>query len=496
MALPVSFNINLKDKFSAVSNKVGASVDRLNKKLRKTDKLTDKAEQSMMRFRRAAKFGVGAAAAAATAGIAATLTVGAKFEDAMADLSAITGAAGEDLDFFGGEARELAKQFGSSAPEVVKSMKNIASAKSELLKTPSGLVEVTKQAIILEKATGEPLESMANSLTLALNQFNATADESKRFANVLAAGAKIGASEIGFTANAVRESGVAARLAGVDFEQFNAAIQVVAKGGIKGSRAGTQLKIVFSKLEKQFKVSEKGLGPVLDALAKKNLTVAELTKLFGEEAFQTAKILIDNRATVKNWTSALTGTNIAQEQANIRMATFSARMARIKSRIQDALIKTFNKLSPTIEDLTNKFAGWLDSLNEDDINKFTTSLQNLVQALSSLVQGFVKVIGMLNKLDTRFDTILNPSELGRRTGGAIRGLFASKPEEERTIEQKTTEINAIAKQVLQGAVDTTLTIKADQGINVSDVNSKSAGLARPAGINLPQPLPGPMFSGA
>ncbi len=83
--------------------------------------------------------------------------------------------------------------------------------------------------------------------------------------NVLAAGAKLGASEVNDTAEALQNSGTAMKAAGVSFEQGNALIQSLAGVMIKGSEAGTGLRNVLLKLETQ---SDKGLRPSVDGIRR------------------------------------------------------------------------------------------------------------------------------------------------------------------------------------------------------------------------------------
>ncbi len=74
------------------------------------------------------------------------------------------------------------------------------------------------------------------------------ASESGRFINVLAASAKAGAAEIPQVSEAILQAGVAAKGAGLSFEETNAAIQGLAVGGKVGSEAGVALRNVIGKL--------------------------------------------------------------------------------------------------------------------------------------------------------------------------------------------------------------------------------------------------------
>ena len=163
------------------------------------------------------------------------------------DLSAITGATGKDLEFMADRAKEMGLAVGLMGKEVLEAFKLVASAKPDLLENSRLLAEVTKQVLILSKAAGVDLADAANTVGTSLNQFGAGANQAARFINVLAAGAKFGASEVEQTSQAIVKMGAVAKKMGVDFETANAAIQLLAAGGIKAEVAGTGLKTCIDK---------------------------------------------------------------------------------------------------------------------------------------------------------------------------------------------------------------------------------------------------------
>jgi TP901 family phage tail tape measure protein len=276
-----------------------------------------------------------------------------RFEKAIADLSAITGATGDDLRRLTEEAKALGSTTTASAGQVVEAMKLIASAKPELLETSGALGAVTKEAIALADASGMALPAAAEAVTLALNQFGAGADQASRFVNVLAAGAKFGASEIADTAVALKNSAVSAAAAGVSFETTNAALQALAAGGIKGGEAGTALRNVILKLENdantKLKPSLNGLVGALENLNRQNLSSTELTKLFGLENVNAAQALLGSADKVRELTAQLTGTQTAYEQAAVNTGTFDAQLKLMNNSLELAAIKLGDELKPAAE---------------------------------------------------------------------------------------------------------------------------------------------------
>ncbi|MDH0087748.1 phage tail tape measure protein [Enterobacter bugandensis] len=293
-----------------------------------------------------------------------------EYGQALSDLSAITGATGAQLKTLDEAAQEMGRSTEYSASQAVEALKLMASAKPELLQTADGLTEATKSALTLAQAAGSTLPDATRTLALSLNQFGAGAQEADRYINVLAAGAKFGASEIADTAAAIKNGGVAAAQAGVGFETLNAAIQVLAEREIKGGEAGTALRNVILALEKgtdkTLKPSVVGLSGALENLLKKNLSTAQAVKLFGVENINAASVLVDNRNKLGALTQALTGTQTAHEQAAIRV----------------------NNLNGDIMGLTSAFEGMIIKIGQSSTGPLRSGIQSVTDGINLLTDNF------------------------------------------------------------------------------------------------------------
>lgn len=302
--------------------------------------------------------------------LGAIITTTREYGQALSDLSAITGATGTQLKTLDEAAQEMGRSTEYSASQAVEALKLMASAKPELLETAGGLTAATKSALTLAQAAGSTLPDATRTLALSLNQFGAGAQEADRYINVLAAGAKFGASEIADTAAAIKNGGVAAAQAGVGFETLNAAIQVLAEREIKGGEAGTALRNVILSLEKgtdkTLKPSVVGLSGALENLSKKNLSTAQAVKLFGVENINAASVLVDNRSKLDALTQALTGTQTAHEQAAIRV----------------------NNLNGDIMGLTSAFEGMIIKIGQSSTGPLRTGIQSVTDGINLLTDNF------------------------------------------------------------------------------------------------------------
>jgi len=171
-----------------------------------------------------------------------------EFDSAIAELSAITGAVGEDLEFFKDQAIALGPEFGKSATDIVNAFKLVGSARPELLKNKEALAEVTESALLLSQASGLQLETSVDSLTSTLNQFNVPASEAADAVNTLAAGSKAGAAPVDQISQSLVAFGAVANQNNVTLEESVGLIEVLADKSITGAEAGTKLRNVLTIL--------------------------------------------------------------------------------------------------------------------------------------------------------------------------------------------------------------------------------------------------------
>lgn len=238
-----------------------------------------------------------------------------------------------------------------SASDILLAFQKVIAANSSLANDHNGLVTATTEAFRMASASGEDFESMVSSLMISMNEYGAAASEASRFSNTMAAGSKYGAANIADIANAVRRAGVAASSANVPIENLVAAVEVLAGKGIYKEVAGTGLKRFFLTLatgadETNPKIQ--GLSKTLETLRKKNLSDAELKKMFGIGGYNVAKTLIANIEQYEKFTQAMTGTNVAVEQAAIMSDSMNSKSAQLKNSLDGVYIEISQKLHPVV----------------------------------------------------------------------------------------------------------------------------------------------------
>ena len=300
-------------------------------------------------------------------------------EDAAANLRALTGLDESNIAWLTQQAEKLSTTMEASglrvrksATEILEAYMLVGSKKPELLKDKEALNAVTIEAMRLAEASKMELKDAVAGVTIAMNQYGASAEEAARYTNVLAAGSKYGAVNVATQTESIVKAGVAASTAKVPIEQLVGVLETLGERGIEGNRAGTQLKTFFLKLEagaKETRPSVVGLQTALERLKAQNLDTTEITKRFGIETYTVAQALIDSTDKLRSYTEAVTDTNVAVEQAAINSDTAAAKMAQIRNQIN----LTGQELAKTLAPIISQTVGWT--------RKFVLALPPLVDYL-------------------------------------------------------------------------------------------------------------------
>lgn len=284
-------------------------------------------------------------------------------EEAQAELKALTGLDDESIAWLTRQAEILSTsmeksglRIRQSSDEILQAYMLIGSKKPELLGNKEALNAVTVEAMRLATAAKIDLRDAVTATTISLNMYGESADQAAKYVNVLAAGSKEGAADVASQAAAIKNAGVAAATAGVPIEGLQGAIQTLAEKGVEAEVAGTALKKFFLVLQTgpdETNPKVVGLQTALENLNSKGMSAGEIQKMFGEEAYSAASILIQNVDAVDRYTQAVTGTNIAVEQAAINSDTNRAKLEQHKNAIKEAGIELAERLNPSIMTLTS-----------------------------------------------------------------------------------------------------------------------------------------------
>ncbi|HUX61537.1 MAG TPA: phage tail tape measure protein, partial [Ignavibacteriaceae bacterium] len=321
------------DKAVKDIKKLETQVSGVNKQVKQTEKLFDKAAVALGTFFAAQKI--------LQWGKEVGKTI-MDFQQQVSGLSAITGAVGKDLEYMSSKAIELGVQLKKSAKDVVEAFQLVGSAQPELLKNAKALAEVTKQAIILSQAAKIQVSEAANIVTKSLNMWGVGAEKAAKFTDILADSQKKGTALIQKLGESLQNAGSIAAAVGMSFESTNAVLQAFAKGGIDGLKAGMAFNIVIRKLatsaNDDFNPSYRSMTEVLENLAEKGYgDLKNATKLVGEEGARHLLTLVQQRDVVKQLEFNLGDAGIAMSQFETNTDNLRGAIDELKASF-DALI--------------------------------------------------------------------------------------------------------------------------------------------------------------
>lgn len=255
-------------------------------------------------------------------GVYDTIKTSMDFDAQLSAIKSLTpkeGLDGMSRDDVMAQVRARAKELGQAT---AFGNKEVAQGMTELIKAGISLKDVlgdaSEAALNLATAGDLALPEAAEIMSTAMNTFGVK--DATHAANILAGAANASATSVHEMKYSLSAVGIVAKKAGMDFDEVNTALALMASRGLKGSDAGTSLKSMLQQIEPASKPAvaaferlgllkdgknqfydEKGqlrsLGEIADILheSTQGLTEQELNSLykdaFGSDGIRAAQVL-------------------------------------------------------------------------------------------------------------------------------------------------------------------------------------------------------------
>ena len=341
----------------------------------------NKAERSMDKFGRKMQQTGKNLSMRLTAPIAAlgamSFSVFRDFELEMAKVKAVSGATADEFKLLSDNAKELGRSTIFSAREVAGLQLEFA----KLGFTAKQITGVTEATLNLAQASGSDLARSAEVAGATLRGFGLDVNQTTRVTDVMAKSFASSALDIESFAEGMKNVAPTAKSAGISLEQTTAMMAILANAGVKGSKAGTQLRRIISEIE----TSGKSTSTALKELAAEGLDLGGAMDEVGRQA-QTALItLVDNIDGIAR---------LDEEFANA--AGSASEMAKIMDMTAAGASKA---LGSAVEGLAIEFGGLISVALTPVIKKltqFATFVNNLPNGLKSfiaVIAGLAAAIG-------------------------------------------------------------------------------------------------------
>ena len=327
-----------------------------------------------------------ASAAVTGLGVAAVKTA-ADFDSAMANVAAISGATGDDLQALRDKAREMGEKTKFSASEAADAMSYMAMAGWKTGDMLSGIEGIMH----LAAASGEDLATTSDIVTDALTAFGLTAEDSAHFADILAAASSNANTNVSMMGETFKYCAPVAGALGYSAEDVAEAIGLMGNAGIKSTQAGTALRTMMTKLQGELKLSGEALGEVTIQTANADGSMRELSDILADcrtafskmsesEAAAAAETLVGKNAMsgflalmnsapgdidkLRNAIDNCDGS--AENMAAIMQDNLNGQLTILKSQLEELAISFGEMLMPVIRKVVTAVQVFVDKLNNMD----------------------------------------------------------------------------------------------------------------------------------
>jgi len=220
-----------------------------------------------------------------------------EFEQAMADVRAVTNASDKDFKALSKSARALGGSTKFTAIEVSKLQKELA----KLGFSTEEIIAAQGATLDLAAATNTELARAAEVAAITIRQFKLDASETQRVVDVMAKSFSTSALDMEKFAESMKFVGPVANAAGMSVEETTARLAQMADAGISGSMGGTALRQIFLQLAKDGKGAAEGIKE----LSMSELGLAEASEAVKQRAATALLVLADGVDTVDDFTAAL-----------------------------------------------------------------------------------------------------------------------------------------------------------------------------------------------
>jgi TP901 family phage tail tape measure protein len=316
-----------------------------------------------------AKVGV-AATAAGIAGLAggfvAATNAARGFEATLSGIAAVGGKeAAASMKELSALALQLGRDTAFSATESARGMEELIKAGVSVADIMGG---AAKASLDLAAAGGTTVAEAATIAAQAMNNFNLKGADLGHVADMIAGAANASAIDVKQFGFSMQQSGAAAALAGISFDDLATAIALMGNAGIVGSDAGTSLKTMFMSLQPSTKkqtdlfkelgiITKSGANQFFDAQGKakgladiagvlqdatKGMTdqqkMATLEVMFGSDALRAAAILTRAGASGFKELAGEMGKVSASDVAEKRLDNLNGSLEKLKGSLETAAI--------------------------------------------------------------------------------------------------------------------------------------------------------------
>lgn len=403
---------------------------------------------------------------------AAAIKTASDFESTMSQVSAISGATGDDFK----KLEDLAKKMGEttkfSASEAAEALTYMAMAGWKTDDMLDGLEGIMN----LAAASGEKLGSTSDIVTDALTAFGLSASDSGHFADILATASSNANTNVSMMGETFKYVAPVAGALGYSAEDTAEAIGLMANAGIKSSQAGTSLRSILSNLQGEVTFCGAGFGEMTVQTTKADGSMRSLgdiledcrkafTKMSESERAANAEAVVGREA-MSGFLALMTAApkdidklndaiskcdGSAKSMADTMNDNLSGQITLLKSQLEALAIQFVTLIMPYLRqgvEWLSKLCTWISGL-DDGTKKMILTIAGIAAAagpvlvvggkiisgIGHIVSGVTGVIGAVAKLSPVISALISGGgkivtgigSLVAKLGGGLLPALAAVP---------------------------------------------------------------------
>ncbi len=366
---------------------------------------------------------------AVTAVATASIKTSADFETAMSQLAATMGTTRDQIDDLADFAKEMGAATSFSAVEAAEGLNTLAlaglTAKEQMAALPT--------VLDLAAAGAMDMATAASYVVGAVKGFSDSMENSSYYADLIAKGATMAATDVDELGLALSETAASAAAYGQSADSVTLSLLRLAEQNVTGSEAVTALTRAMADLytpsdqakaaleelgvsaydsagnARDFNVVVDDLNAALSGMSAEQQNVYKNTifSLSGIQAFNKMTVATTEKVNAfREGLAAASGS--ASNQAATQLDNLNGKLILLKSALEGAAISIGERLTPYVEKLigwVQQAVDWFNSLSDEQLDLVITiaaviaaiaPVAMIIAGIASAVSGVISVINALN----------------------------------------------------------------------------------------------------
>ncbi|MDU9920065.1 phage tail tape measure protein [Staphylococcus aureus] len=379
------------------------------------------------------------------AGFAVAAKKGIEFDDSMRKVKATSGATGEEFEALKKKAREMGATTKFSASDSAEALNYMALAGWDSKQMMEGLSGVMD----LAAASGEELGAVSDIVTDGLTAFGLKAKDSGHFSDVLAQTSSKANTDVRGLGEAFKYVAPVAGALGYTIEDTSIAIGLMSNAGIKGEKAGTALRTMFTNLSSPTRAmgnemerlgisitdSNRKMIPMrklLDQLREKfkhlskDQQASSAATIFGKEAMSGALAIINasDEDYQKLTRSIDSSTGASKRMADTMESGLGGKLRTLRSQLEELALTIYDRIEPALKIIVSAFSKVVTW-----VTKLPTSIQLAVVGFglfAAVLGPLVFMFGLFISVMGNAMTVLGPLLINVNKAGGIFAFLRTK----------------------------------------------------------------------